>query len=399
MRVAQINTCSYGSTGQISKSIHNELISRGENSILAYGFGPHIPVGGFRIGNKVDGLIHRSFSLVSGLHGYASVLTTYRLIGQLKKFKPDIIHLHNVHGGYVNIHLLFKYIKKENIKTVITLHDCWLFTGKCYHYYEANCYRYLHSCGKCPQLSMYPKSRFFDFTAKMLEDKKQLIEPLEKVCVVTVSEWLKSQAQETFLGKFPIKVIKNSVNSQFGIVNEFPLSPACEELKGKHIILGVASVWDEHKGLKDFIRLSDFLKEDERILLVGRIPNKSALPENIIVVDRTENVEELVRIYNMASVYVSMSTEETFGLTIAEAMCCGTPAIVYNATACKEMVTEGENGYIAQPHNVEQVYDYIQKLKKATLDKKAMSEFIKNKYLNEKMIEGYLSLYEELCND
>ncbi len=398
MRVVQINTCSYGSTGQISKEIHRGLQEKGYESLLAYGFGPEITLGGFKIGNKVDGLIHRVFSDFSGLHGYASVLTTYRLIRKLKKFKPDIIHLHNIHGGYLNIHLLFKYIKKQKIKTVITLHDCWLFTGKCYHYYEIGCNRYLHSCGACPQLSMYPKSRFFDFTTKMLKDKKSLIEPLENVNIVTVSEWLKSQAEATFLGRFPVKVIKNGVKEQYGIVNEAPVTTVCEKLTDKFVILGVASVWDEHKGIKDFVELSSRLSDEEKILLVGKIHDKKSLPENISVIDRTENVEELVRIYNMADVYVSMSTEETFGLTIAEAMCCGVPSIVYDATACKEMVISGQNGYIAQPHCIDEIYNFIQEIKNKSFDRESMSKDTKKRYSVQKMVDSYLSLYTKIYN-
>ena len=398
MRVAQINTCSYGSTGQISKGIHSELQERGDESLLAYGFGPDITIGGFKISNKADRLIHSLLSYFCGLHAYASAFTTYRLIRRLKKFKPDIIHLHNIHGGYLNMHLFFKYIKKENIKTVITLHDCWLFTGKCYHYYEAGCDRYLHNCGNCPQLEMYPKSCFFDFTTKMLKDKKALIEPLKCVNIVTVSEWLKSQAEATFLGRFPINVIKNGVKEQYGIVNEAPKSNVYKELKGKFVILGVASIWGEHKGINDFIELSSRLSDGEKILLVGTIPDKKKLPKNIYVIDRTENVEELVRIYNASNVYVSMSTEETFGLTIAEAMCCGVPSIVYNATACKEMVIPGQNGYIAQPHCIDEVYDFIQKIKNKSFDREAMSRETKDRYSMPKMVDSYLSLYTNIYN-
>ncbi len=398
MRIAQINTCSYGSTGGIAKKIHAELSEQGHESLFAYGFGPDVNHKSVKISNKVSGLVHKVISEFIGLHGYASVISTIKLVKKLKKFKPDIIHLHNLHGGYINLKILFDYIKKENIKTVITLHDCWLFTGKCYHYYEARCDKYLHNCGNCPQLSMYPKSKFFDFTTKMLNDKKNLFKGIKNLHIVTVSQWLKEQAQATFLGRFPISVVSNGVNDVFRVTNSTEQTEVTDKIKGKFVILSVASVWDEHKGMKDIEDLSLRLADDEVILVVGKITNKKPLPDNIITIDRTENIEKLVEIYNAADVYVSMSTEETFGLTIAEALCCGVPAIVYNATACREMVENGKNGYVAQPHNIEQVYEYIQNIKADSFTCERMSVFFKEKYSGKKMIEGYFNVYANLYN-
>lgn len=394
MRIVQINSYSNGSTGHIANAIHNALLANGHESLFAFGNGPDISEGGYRIGSKPDFLCHTLVSLFTGLHGYSSVFSTVRLIEKIKKFNPDIVHLHNLHGGYINIRLLFQYLSKNNIKTVITVHDCWLYTGKCYHYYEANCDRFLHKCGNCPQLSMYPKSYWFDFTSKMLKDKQKLLGSLKNLHIVTISDWLQSQVKRTFLGTRPVTTIRNGVSSVYRHYDD-AYSPIFDErLSGKFIILGVASSWNSHKGIADFVKLAKMLSDDEVIVLVGHIKKDIVLPDNICVIDHTNNMEELANIYNCASVYVSLSTEETFGLTIAEALSCGLPSVVYRATACSEMVSEGENGYIAQPHNVPQVYEYIQQIKNApVIERNIISQNAQRKYSMQHMTDEYLSFY------
>ena len=394
MRIVQINSYSNGSTGHIASAIHKALLANGHDSLFAYGNGPDIPEGGYRIGSRPDFLYHTAISLFTGLHGYCSVLSTFRLIEKLKKFKPDIVHLHNLHGSYLNLPLLFQYLSRYHIKTVITVHDCWLFTGKCYHYYEAKCDRFLSECGNCPQLSMYPKSYWFDFTSKMLKDKQHLLGSIENLNIVTISDWLQGQVKKTFLGTRPVTTIHNGVNGIFRRYDE-PYAPKLEQLSHKFIILGVASSWNAHKGIADFVKLAEMLSEDEVIVLVGGMHKNVALPNNIIAIDRTDSAEELAHIYSKASVYVSLSTEETFGLTIAEALCCGLPAVVYRATACPELVSEGEDGYVAQPHNIPQVYGYIQQIKRAAVnDRATISRNAQRRYSTQRMVDAYLSYYQ-----
>lgn len=397
MRVVQINSYSNGSTGQIAQSIHRALLSMGHESLLAYGFGPEINEGGYRISNKVDFKLHTAVTLLTGLHGYSSIITTRRLIRRIKKFKPDIVHLHNLHGGYVNINMLMRYLTKCNVKMVVTIHDCWLYTGKCYHYYEAACNRFLSNCGHCPQLSMYPKSYCFDFTSKMLKDKRRIFQKIKNLNVVTVSDWLNDEVSATFLGRFPIRTIKNGINAIFGHNGRENRKEVYKNLKGSFIILGVASSWNPHKGIDDFIALAQKLDSDEQIVLVGDVKNPDVLPANITTINRTESLGELADMYDGASVYVSMSTEETFGMTIAEALSCGVPAIVYDATACSEMIIAGENGYIAEPHNISQVYEYIQLIKQGRIGAKLrISEKARTMYSTERMVRDYLAMYEEI---
>ena len=399
MRIVQINSYSNGSTGHIANSIHKELLSQGHESLFAYGNGPDIGQGGYRIGNRFDCFVHTVVTLITGLHGYSSVLSTYRLIKRIEEFKPDIIHLHNLHGSYLNLRVLFGYLKKSKIETVITLHDCWLYTGKCYHYYEAKCDRYLHSCGNCTQLSMYPKSYYFDRTKKMLRDKKKWIGQLDHLHVITISDWSQGQAEETFLGEYPIHTIKNGINPGFGQTCE--VDSALSAMVGdRFIILGVASSWNAHKGIYDFIKLAQMLSEDEVIVLVGQISEEIELPDNIISAGSKQSVEALALIYNTAGVYVNMSTEETFGLVTAEAMACGAPCIVYGATACPEMIEGGKNGYIAAPHDMSQVYAHIQSVKNtASFDRTEISRKAREKYSARRMVSEYLTAYRGILNE
>lgn len=400
MKIMQINSYSDGSTGHIAQAVHNALINNGNDSLLAYGAGSDVLSGGYRISNKADMFTHTAVTLLTGLHGYSSSIATYKLIKKIKEFNPDIVHLHNLHGGYVNINMLLNYLIESKLKIVITLHDCWLYTGKCYHYYEAQCNKFMQSCGNCPQLSMYPKSYFFDFTKKMLADKKRILSDADNLYLVTVSDWLKTEVKKTFLGKYPIKTIPNGVNKDFTLKTDCGVTKVRNMADGKFIILGVASSWNKHKGINDFIKLSKLLKDDEIIILVGNVANNSTITDNIILVDRTSNTQELASFYNAASVYVSMSTEETFGLTIAEALSCGTPAIVYNATACAEMVSDGENGYVVTPHDINQVYKCIQKIREAKdIDKNSIAQNAREKYSISKMINEYLSFYRGVIDD
>lgn len=394
MRVVHINSYSNGSTGHIVNSVHKALLARGDESLFAYGMGPDSTEGGYRISNRFHMFQHTIVSLFLGLHGYSSGHDTRKLIRKIKKFKPDIVHLHNLHGGYIHFGRLFDFLTSSGVKIVITVHDCWLYTGKCYHYYEAGCRKYLDGCGNCPQLSMYPKSYHFDFTAKMLTDKKEKISRAKDLHIITISNWLQEEVKQTFLGKYPIKTIRNGVNPVFTRYSSDVLKELQKKNNHKFVILGVASSWNVHKGIKDFIDLADFLQDDEEIVLVGNMSRNVILPSNISVVEHTESIEDLVAIYNSASVYVSMSTEETFGLTIAEALNCGIPAVVYNATACAEMVSDGENGYVVPPHNIEQVYESIQKIKKnKDINHALISQNASSKYSSERMVKEYLEYY------
>lgn len=388
MKVVQINCSAHGSTGNIAKAIHRTLLEMGEESYLFYGIGVSTQKNMFRIGNDFALHSHAVLSRNLGRQGYFSLFSTKKLIQQLKKLQPDVIHLHNLHGSYLHLPALFSYLKRSQAKIVLTLHDCWLFTGKCPHFTEAGCYKWKEACGHCPQLSIYPRSKV-DTTAKCLADKKKWFRGFgDRLQIVAVSNWLRDTAKQSFLGEYPIRTVYNGVNTEaFHPVD----SHAAEEKYGigkeKFVILGVASVWDDRKGLKQFVDLSQKLTDSDVIVLVGLNDGQiEALPPNIIGIRRTENQAELAQLYSRADVFVNPSKEETFGLVTAEAIACGTPAVVYRSTACAEVLME-QNGIALETGDTD-LLSAVRKVKKEGFQGELLSSEMQ-------MVQNYISLYLE----
>ena len=368
MKVIQINTVNTGSTGKIALSIHEYLKSKNIDSYFFYGIGKNVDNNVKKFTNMFEIHIHAVLSKIFGLQGYFSIFATFRLLRIIKKINPNIIHLHNYHGSYLNFKMLLKFVKKNNIPFIITMHDCLIFTGKCPHYSKINCQRWKEKCGKCVQKKRYPKSLFFDFSKKILLDKKKYFNSIENICFVAVSDWLKNEAMKSYLNAKQIVRIYNGINiNVFKPIESNNIIEIQKEynLQKKFVILSVASSWNYDKGLKQLIDLSKLLTNDEIIFLVG-ISNElvSKLPDNIVGINKTENIHDLIDIYNMADVCISCSLEETFGLTIIEAMACGTPCVVFKSTALPELIDDGIQGYIVEPNNIVKMYESIEIIKK-----------------------------------
>lgn len=385
MKVVQINCSSSGSTGNIAKAIHKELLKNGDESYIFYGIGNPTEKNMIRVGNYFSLHSHSVLSRNLGKQGYFSYMSTQKMISKIKGINPDIVHLHNLHGSYLNLPLLFKYLKKSGKRVIITLHDCWLFTGKCPHFTVANCYRWKDSCGGCVQLSTYPRSKI-DTTEKCLRDKKEWLSGFgDKLKIITVSNWLRDTARRSFLSQYPIETIYNGIDTD--IFHPVDGSGIREKynIQDKFMILGVSSNWNEQKGLGEFVKLSEQISDNEVIVLVGLTEAQiKEMPSNIIGITRTENANELAKLYSAADVFVNTSKEETFGLVTAEAMACGTPVIVYDSTACGEIVTE-DDGYVLKKDESDALI-YIQKLKDE-------SKHPKNIFAKEQMVKSYMDLY------
>lgn len=394
MKVLQINCASFGSTGNLAKSIHNALISQGHESRIYYGVGSSDNAFIEPVGSMTDVHIHSVLSRYTAKQGYFSHIPTKKLMGKIKEFDPDVIHLHNLHGSYINLQILFNFLKKYNKKIVITLHDCWLFTGKCPHFTAVNCEKWKESCGGCPQLQRYPRSVFFDRTEKNLNDKKKWFKDFSDLHIVAVSDWLKNVANESFLSKYPITAIPNGIDTSVFYPRHDSKVREKYEIGNSFMILGVASAW-AGKGLSEFVTLAE-KHTDKKIVLVGLTEEESkGLPKNVIPVPRTESREELAEIYSTADVFINLSLEETFGLVVGEALACGTPAIVYDSTACPELITEG-TGFVAEPNNIDQINEYIEKISKNTKEQYTALcvSHINENYTVEKMTDSYIKLYQ-----
>lgn len=357
--ILQINpVANVGSTGKDAEGIGKAAIEMGWDSWIAYGkkcrpSASHL----LRIGTDIDYKLHAFFSRLTDGVGLYSKSATKKFLKKVDEIQPDLVILHNIHGYYVNYPMLFDYLKSHKIPVIYSLHDCWAFTGHCCYFTTANCERWKTGCHSCPQLNTYPKSWFVDNSKRNYELKKQLCGSLSQMIVVGVSDWLCNLTRESFLGKYPVIRIYNGVNTSV-----FKYRDAKQNLwPGKKVIMGCASRWGERKGVNDYIRLSKILPSDYLILMIGRFDDhefKKSLPSNIISIDRTDNPEELAEYYSRADVAICLSYMETMGLTPVEAMACGTPVVVYGATALPELVTP-QTGLVAEFGNEHAVLDAI----------------------------------------
>ena len=344
MRVLMINSvCGIRSTGRICTDLADILEERGHEVKIAYGR-EEVPEKykryAVRIGNGLGLKLHGVKSRLWDAHGFGSRKTTKRFIEWVRQYNPDVIHLHNIHGYYINIAVLFSYLRTCGKQIIWTLHDCWAFTGHCSHFDYIGCDKWKTECSHCPQLKEYPKSLFADRSTRNYLKKKELFSGIPNLTIITPSVWLKRIVEQSFLGEYPVKAIYNGIDLTVFKPTESNFREKYG-LKGKKIILGVASVWDKRKGFHDFIQLSNMLDDSYRIILVGLNKKQRAqLTKNMLGIQRTNNVKELCEIYTAADVFVNPSVEETMGLTTAEALACGTPVIVYNKTAVPEVPDE-----------------------------------------------------------
>jgi putative colanic acid biosynthesis glycosyltransferase len=399
VKVLQINTVAgIGSTGRTVIELVNALAEDGQDCYIAYGQGTSSCRKSFKIGSRIENHLHNVLSRLIGKQGYYTKRGTAKLIQYIEEIQPDIIHLRNLHGNYLNFGLLFKYLKKVDKPVVWTLHDCWAYTGKCAHYTEIGCYKWQTYCHHCPQVKKYPPSLFFDRSEQMFTDKKRWFTSVKNMTIVPVSKWLAGEVQQSFMAKYPIVPIYNWIDQQ---IFKPSISNVREQYgidKNAFIILGVSAGWGKYNSkLQDFIKLSHRLPKGMQIVLVGRTKEPGCIPESIIHIPYLQGASELAKVYSMADVYVHLSVEDTFGKVIAEALACGTPAIVYNSTACPEVVGEG-CGYVVEKRDIEQVLQAVGKIK--LLGKQAFSskcnDFVAEHFSYNKNIDKYIQLYKRI---
>ncbi|MGI6413044.1 MAG: glycosyltransferase [Syntrophomonadaceae bacterium] len=394
MRVLQINSvCGIGSTGRIATDIHNILIEQGHESYIAYGRDlPKNCENAISIGSKIDNYAHVAKTRLLDKHGFGSKQATIEFIDKVKELNPDIIHLHNIHGYYINIEILFEYLKEANKPIVWTLHDCWSFTGHCSHFSYVGCEKWKSECFDCPQKKEYPKSIFLDNSRLNFKMKKDLFTGVKNMTIVTPSKWLGELVKGSFLKDYRIKVINNGIDlSTFKLKeNDFRRD---YKLGDKFIILGVASIWGHRKGIEFFLELSSKLKEDEVIVLVGLSSKQlNEMPDNILGISRTNSVEQLAEIYSSADVFVNPTLEDTFPTTNLEALACGTPVITFDTGGSPESVRK-ETGLVVNKKDVYSLNEAILNIKNLKL---SPDDCIKSaeQFQSTDRFKEYLDLYK-----
>lgn len=342
MKVLQINvTYRYGSTGRIVSDIHEMLQNNHHESFVIYGRHQTVDEANvYYAGSTASSMIHGLKSRILDRHGFGSVHQTKKIINIIKQINPDIIHLHNIHGYYLNVKLLFDYLKKSKKKVIWTLHDTWAFTGHCAYFEQVGCMKWIDGCHRCPQLREYPISNVLDQSKRNYVDKKTLFTGLSNLKIITPSNYLNSLVKRGFLKDYQTLTINNGID-----LEKFKTSHVdyFKDLhaSNKKVILGVAGIWEMRKGVNIFIKLASILGPNKQIVLLGDFKNiKVDLSQNILVIPRTSNVEELASIYASADLFLSPTYEDNFPTTNLEALACGTPVITFDTGGSIESVDE-----------------------------------------------------------
>lgn len=394
------------STGRIMREIGEVAKQAGWRSVIAYSGGRDRGEFAFSetlpVGNRFDVATHGLVTRLSDRHGLASRHATRRFIKNIETLNPDIIHIHNIHGYFLNYKLLFDYLSHSERKVVWTIHDCWLYTGHCYHYTAQGCNRWQTGCGHCPQRGKFPQSWFIDRSRRNWLDKQKAFNSpkRENMVLVPVSEWLKGELEKSFLKDRDIRVIHNGID-----LSVFYPRVDTEEVLRKYnipcdgrIILGVAALWHKEKGIDDLIAMSRKLTEDEVIVLVGVDERlMKTLPENIIGIRRTDNVDELAALYSAADVFVNPTYQDNYPTVNLEAIACGTPVVTYRTGGSVEAITP-ETGRIVEVGDKIGMLDAARELisKGKAAYKESCVKFALANFDKTARYRDYLSLYEEL---
>jgi glycosyltransferase involved in cell wall biosynthesis len=400
--VIRINT----STGRIMQEIGELARANGWETYIAYsqgrdGVSPNaahlIPVG-----NRWSVAWHGIMTRLFDRHGLASERATRQLIAEIQRIQPDIIHIHNIHGYFLNYRILFEYLSNANIPVIWTVHDCWLYTGHCYYYSYVGCDKWKSQCEQCPQRRDFPTSWWVDRSKQNFGDKKKAFTsiPKELLTIVPVSEWIHGEMKQSFLKDYPYQVIHNGIN-----LENFQVYPADEVkkrygLEGKRILLGVASIWMEEKGWNDFMQLAGMLNPDEVIVLVGvKEEQKKGLPATIVPISRTDNLKQLAELYAAAEALVNPTWQDNYPTVNLEAIACGTPVVTYRTGGSIEVITP-DTGFIVEQGDIPGLLAAVRIIEERGKDyyQTKCRAYAEAHFKKEDRYADYLKLYENLTS-
>lgn len=378
MKIVYVNTvCGTGSTGKITVDLYRIAMHAGHAPFISYGRGSaDAALSSYKIGNIIDFGSHVLINFFLGKSGFGSKTVTKRFLKWLDEVKPDLLHLHNLHGFYLHVGMLFEYIKTHNIPVVWTLHDCWPLTGQCAHFDYAGCNKWKVACYHCPIFrSDYPYSLFKDNSHYNYALKKATFTGVSNLTIVTPSNWLADIVRYSFLNEYSVKVIPNGINLDlFKPADESSTIDGANTISSSQqpskIILGVANVWTKRKGLDYFFQLADMLDDTFHIVLIGVSQKQQSkitarYGARITPITRTANQQELAAWYQQAYVFVNPTLEDNFPTTNLEALACGTPVITFNTGGSPESINS-KCGIVVEKGNITQLKEAILSLESRT---------------------------------
>lgn len=388
-----------GAPGKIAEQIGLLAMSKGWDVYMAHGHRHSNPsqLNTIPMVSANDEKVHALYSLLFDRHGLGPDGKTKELVEWIRTNKPDVIHLHNIHGHFLNYKTLFEYLATVDIPIVWTFHDFWPITGHCAYFDHIDCWKWKEKCESCPQNNAYPRTLLFNRTEKNFELKKRLFCSIKRMVIAPVSKWAGTLVLDSFLSKYPVVPIYNGVDTNIFKHKESDLRMKLSA-ENKTILLGVASPWSERKGYSLYFKLREILSDDYVIIMVGLNDKElSELPEGIVGIKRTQNQNELAEYYSIADIVLNLSSQETFGMTTVEGMACGTPVIVINKTASPELVT-AETGLVVESNDIYGIVEAIVTVKNK--GKLFYSEACRRRaeefFDKDKCFEKYIELYNKL---
>ena len=401
MRILQINAVyGVGSTGMIVKDIHELALENGIESYVAYSTSNLSAAkikNGYVIGGTLGKKVHALFCRINGKQAYFSSNATKKLIKHIECISPNVVHLHNLHSNYVNLNLLLKYLSKSEIKVVATLHDCWFYTGGCFHYTAAGCDRWLNGCGMCPKKRADTPAILFDKSKSILNDRKKYFGAVKNLTFVGVSEWITNEAKKSLVPAERYVTVYNGVDTKYFAPTDSDLRKTLG-LEDKFVVLAVANKWMLDVNSETFKTVASGLDDESVILMIGcSEEQKRNLPKNVVTMDYIRDKELLKKVYSMADVFVNCTREESFSLANVEPQSCGTPTITYRNTGAKETV-DNVNSFSVETGNATALLDRINEIKKNGKNKYSHGcrEFVLKKFDKDTNYKKLLDLYYSL---
>jgi len=401
MKIVYVNTvCGTGSTGKITVDLYRIAKQAGHAPFISYGRGSaDAALSSYKIGNIIDFGSHVLINFFLGKSGFGSKTVTKRFLKWLDEIKPDLLHLHNLHGFYLHVGMLFEYIKTHNIPVVWTLHDCWPLTGQCAFFDYANCSKWQTTCCNCPiYRSNYPYSLFKDNSKWNFNTKKNVFSSISNLTIVTPSNWLADIVRKSYLSEYPVAVIPNGIDLElFTPANTHTSDGIAQKACFTKIVLGVANVWTRRKGLDYFLQLADLLDDTFHIVLIGVSQKQQSeittkYGKRITAITRTTNQKELAAWYQRAYVFVNPTLEDNFPTTNLEALACGTPVITFNTGGSPESINS-ECGIVVEKGNITQLKEAILSLESRTDISSSKCREQALNYDRDSRFKEYLELY------
>ena len=361
MKILMINSvCGIRSTGRICTDLATTLEAEGHVVKIGYGR-ENVPEKyerfAIRIGTKKDVILHGLKARLIDADGQGSVQATKKFLKWVRLYDPDIIHLHNLHGYYINFPELFQYIIENNKRVIWTLHDMWAFTGHGCICDGLGCDKWKTGCGHCIAKKGYPRT-IIDRSSYNYKKKKACFTAALDLTLITPSKWLANLAKMSYFKDNVIDVIPNGIDlEQFKYIDSDFRDK--HDLREKIVILGCSTWWGKGKGLYDFYRLSELLDDRFKIILVGLNDEQiNGCPDKIMGIKRTDSVQELAKLYSTADVFFNPTYIDNYPTVNLEALACGTPVITYETGGSAECL-DGKNGKMFKQGDIEGVANYL----------------------------------------